>query len=209
MITKKLSKKQIIIPIRANNAKTIIKNANKHIFNINTSLKGAKSDTITDFIQADNKNIVITTNKATSASNLIIIERYFKNDNNIDSENMASPYLPQSKSYLRILDISQFINNSNFPIFLNIIEEVIKNSHVFNNITLALHPYLIKAFPKSDIVVVWIDIQDSQSKTKVKSIINQYFNISHHIAIVCGINMKPSVLQCKNYQKWGYTTSTC
>ena len=50
MITKKLSKKQIIIPIRANNAKTIIKNANKHIFNINTSLKGAKSDTITDFI---------------------------------------------------------------------------------------------------------------------------------------------------------------
>jgi len=50
MITKKLSKRQIIVPIRANNAKTIIKNANKHIFNINKSLKGAESDTITDFI---------------------------------------------------------------------------------------------------------------------------------------------------------------
>jgi len=50
MITKKLSKRQIIVPIRANNAKTIIKNAKKHIFNINKSLKGAESDTITDFI---------------------------------------------------------------------------------------------------------------------------------------------------------------
>ena len=41
---------------------------------------------------------------------------------------------------------------------LDIIERVIKTSHIFDDIILVSQPYIIKASPKSDIAIVWIDI---------------------------------------------------
>ena len=68
--------------------------ANTHITNINRLLKGVKFTTSIDFIHADNKDILITTNNATSASNLNIIEKYIKELNNIDYDNIKSLHLP-------------------------------------------------------------------------------------------------------------------
>ena len=69
-----------------------------------------------------------------------------------------SPRLPQSKSYLKILEIPYYIKDTNLPITVNIVKKVFQTTYIFNNIVLASWLYIIKAFPKSDIVVIWIDI---------------------------------------------------
>ena len=82
---------------------------------------------------------------------------------------------------------------------LDIIERVIKTTYIFDNTILASYSRIIKVFPKSNITMVWVDIWDSQNDTKVKSLINKFFNIGHHIAIIRGTNINPSIPQCKNY----------
>jgi len=52
--------------------------------------------------------------------------------------------LPQLKSYLKILEVSYFLENTNLYITFNIVEMVIKNSHIFNDIVLASQPHIIK-----------------------------------------------------------------
>ena len=69
-----------------------------------------------------------------------------------------SPRLPQSKSYLKILEIPYYIKDTNLPITVNIVKKVFQTTYIFNNIVLASWLCIIKAFPKSDIVVIWIDI---------------------------------------------------
>jgi len=59
-----------------------------------------------------------------------------------------------SKSYLKILDILYFIEDTNLPITSDIIESVIHSTYIFNDTILAYYPYIIKAFPKSDIAVI-------------------------------------------------------
>ena len=83
MTTKGLYKKQIIILISTNNSKTIISQANIHISNINRLLKDVKSEVSADFIYSNNKGVILTTNKVTASSDLIIVERYVKELNNI------------------------------------------------------------------------------------------------------------------------------
>ena len=74
---------------------------------------------------------------------------------------------------------------------------------------LASSPCIIKASPKSDMAIIWIDIWDSQNGTKGKNLINRYFNIGKHIATICKTNMNPGIFQCKNCWKWGHTTFAC
>jgi len=57
------------------------------------------------------------------------------------------------------------------------IEGVLKETHLFKGVVLASKPCVIKASPKSDVAVVWVDIWDSQSGSSAKNIINRCFNI--------------------------------
>ena len=63
----------------------------------------------------------------------------------------------------------------------------------------------MKASLKLDMAMIWINIWDSQSKMNAKGLINKLFKIGSSIVIVCGANINPGVLQCKNYQKWDHT----
>ena len=49
---------------------------NKHIANINRLLKDVKSDVMADFIQADQRDLVITTNKVAAIIDLNTTESY-------------------------------------------------------------------------------------------------------------------------------------
>ena len=60
----------------------------------------------------------------------------------------------QSKSYLKILGISYFVKNTNFPIILNIIESVIKSTYILNDIVLTSYSQVIKILSKSDIAII-------------------------------------------------------
>ena len=205
MTTKSPSRKQIIIPIKSNNAEIVIAKANIYVSNVNRLWMGVKSEIFINFICSDNKGLLITTNKVDIISNLNIIKKYVKDLNNIDSNNIISLRLPQSKSYLKILSIPYFVKDTNLSISSDIIESIIKSNHIFNSIILVLWPHIIKASPKVDILVIWIDICDSQNSSNAKILINKCFNIGSHIATICDTNMNPSVFQCKNCWKWGHT----
>ena len=86
---------------------------------------------------------------------------------------------------------------------------ILKQNHIFDNISLASKPRVIKVLPKSNISIVWIDIWDVQSGSNAKMLINRCFNAGSYIATIWGANMKPGVLQCKNCWKWGHTTFSC
>ena len=89
------------------------------------------------------------------------------------------------------------------------VEEIIRGSHIFNNIILASKLCIIKVSPKSDIAIVWMDIWDAQSGKKAKELINRYFNVGSYIATIKGTNINPSIPQCKNCWKWGHATFSC
>jgi len=208
MTTKGPSRKQVIIPMSQDNSNIVTSHADEYIFNINRLLKSTKSNVTADFIRSDGTGIIVTTNQVASASDMNIMENYIKGSTNVNTNEVSSPRLPQSKSYLKILGIP-YLTNNNTPITRNQIEEVIKRVHLFNDVTLASSPRIIKASPKSDMAVIWIDIWDSQNGAIGKNLINRCFNIGKHIATIRGTNMNPGVPQCKNCWKWGHTTFAC
>jgi len=80
---------------------------------------------------------------------------------------------------------------------------------MFNEITLAARPWVIRASRNSDMSVIWINIWDSQNGSKAKALINYSFNFGWHIATIRGTTMNPGVPQCHNCWKWGHITFTC
>ena len=74
--------------------------------------------------------------------------------NNVNSNNVMSPRLLQFKSYLKILGIPYLWKDTNLSITPNIIERVIKSTHIFDDTVLASYPQVIKASPKSDMAVI-------------------------------------------------------
>ena len=82
-----------------------------------------KSEVSVDFIHFNNKGVIITTNKAVASSNLNVVKRYIKELNNIDLNNVMSLQLPQSKLYLKILEITYFLENTNLSITSNLIKK--------------------------------------------------------------------------------------
>ena len=143
-----------------------------YITNINRVLKNIKSKVIANFIYMNLADIIIMTNKVAFSLDLQIIEKYVKNTNLIDSDNIDTPCLLQSKLYLKIIGISYFLENNNSLILADIIE-IIKENHIFNNIIIALRPWIIKVSPKSDMAIIWLDIWNVQSGSKAKRLINR------------------------------------
>ena len=197
MTIKSSSRKQVIIPMNANNSEAIILQESTHISNINRLLKGMKSEILADFICSNNKGVVIMTNKAAATSDLSIIRKYIKRVDNVDLENMSCHWLPYSKSYFKILGVLYILENTNVLITSEVIE-VIKNIYFFNNIVLASCSHIIKASPRSDIAVIWVNIWDLQSSTKAKGLINRSFNVGCYIATIHSTNMNLDISQCKN-----------
>jgi len=96
IMTKSLSRKQIIIPMSMTNIEKVIAQSNTYIVNINRLLKEVKSDISVDYICFDNKGIIIITNKVATSSNLNIMKKYVKELNNVDVNDVMSPRLSQS-----------------------------------------------------------------------------------------------------------------
>ena len=187
MTTKGPSRRQVIIPMSNENSSKFMLSSEDNIANINRALKNIKSDTLADFVRIDHCGLIITTNKVASMSDLNTIERYIKNVNNIELNDISSLRLPQLKSYLKIIGIPYLIENTNTLINSSMVETIIKNLHIFNDVVLASKPRVIKVLPKSDIVIIWVDIWNVQSGSKVKYLINRCFNIGNFITIIQGV----------------------
>ena len=114
---------------------------------------------------------------------------------------------PKSKSYMKIVGLPY--SSKLWVITPDLIKGVLKDSYLFKNTVLASKPCVIKASPKSDKAVVWVDIWDSQSSSCAKNIINCWFNVGQFIATMHRTNMNLGVPQYKNYWKWGHLTLSC
>ena len=54
----------------------------------------------------------------------------------------------------KIIEISYYIVKTNPPITSDVMEKIIKETHIFNDIVLVSYPCIIKASPKLDIAVI-------------------------------------------------------
>ena len=210
MTTKGPSRKQIIIPMSNDNISSFMKNSTLHVANINRLLRNVKTKVLVDYIRSDDSGIIIITNKVAQQSDMSIINQYVKNSNDINSLQVEDSRLLKSKSYLKIIGIPFYPHsNSQEKLTSTDIESILKQNHIFDNISLASKLRVIKVSPKSNMAIVWIDIWDVQSGSSAKMLINRCFNVGNYIATIRGVNMNPSVPQCKNCWKWGHSTFSC
>ena len=93
MITKNLSRKQVIVPMGSNNTKRVMAKTDTRVFNINRLFKEVKSEISINLIYSNNKRLLITTNKVAAISNLNIIKKYMKDINDVDSSDIISSKL--------------------------------------------------------------------------------------------------------------------
>ena len=181
-----------------------------HVANINRQLHNAKLEVLVNYICSEPLGITIITSKVSKQSDLLIIDQYVKNSNNINVLQVKEPRLPKLKSYLKIISIPFYPHaNSQEQLMSDDIETILKQNQIFDNISLASKPRVIKVSPKSDMSIIWIDIWNVQSGKNAKMLINRYFNVGKYIATIWGANMNPGVLQCKNCWKWGHITFLC
>jgi len=202
------SRKQAIVPTSNNIKDTIMGEANAHIFQINMLLKSIKSTTRAEFICPCPGGVSINTNSVLNTSDLNTIERYLKSINGTGNNEVLAPWLPQSKSYLKITGIPYIQPNGNKLTGDNI-TTTMKQLELFEPVNLAAKPRVIKASSKSDMAIIWFDIWDSQNGSKAKLLINHSFNFGRYITMIRATNMNPGVSQCHNYWKWGHSTLSC
>jgi len=185
-----------------------MKDAGNHVSLINNHLRHIKSTMRAEFIRPLTGCISIITNNVPSSSDLTVIEQYIKSIEGINTNEVSPPRLPQSKSYLKIIGIPYTKPDGN-KLTSNDITDYIRHTDLFESISFSSKPRVIKASPKSDMAIVWLDIWDFQNGSKAKSLINHSFNYGCHIATVRGTNMNPGVPQCHNCWKWGHLTFSC
>jgi len=137
-----------------------------------------------DFVYMDQAGIIIVTNKVASPLDLQTIKKYVKNLNNINAEKVKVPHLPQLKLYLKIIDIFYLLENTNTPILVDVVKSIIKSNYIFNNIVIVLRLCIIKVSPKSDMMIIWLDIWNVQSSSNARDLINRCFNIGSYITMI-------------------------
>jgi len=159
MTTKGPSRKHTIIPMSYDNVSSFIKNSSLNVANINRQLHNAKSDVLVDYVRSDNTGIIVITNKVAQQSDLSIIDHYVKNANDINAFQVEDSRLPKSKLYLKIIGIPYYSHtNSQEKLMSSDVETILKQNHIFDNISLVSRPRIIKVSPKSNMAIVWIDI---------------------------------------------------
>ena len=113
----------------------------------------------------------------------------------IDATGVDVSCLSQLKSYLKIIGISYYFHdNPSKHLLFNNVEEIIKQNQIFDNVILTFKPYIIKVLSKSDMLIVWMDIWNIQSRSKVKGLINYCFDVGNYIATIRSANMNLDVL---------------
>ena len=76
------------------------------------------------------------------------------------------------------------MKNMNTPLSLNVVEIIIKSNHIFNNIAIVSRPKVIKVLLRLDMGIIWLDIWNIQSSSRVKDLINRYFNFRSYITMI-------------------------
>ena len=198
-----------MIPLTPATAEMVVANAVSAVKSCNKSLVSACFKLRVESVHKAWNDVFISTNFVASAEELEVIKQWLKKIAGFGKDTEVEPRLPQSKSFLKILGVSYWDSNSSLPITPTQVAEALSTSPLFEGITLASIPRIMKASPSSDMSVIWINIWNSQKGSKSKILINHLFNFGHHTATVRGTAMYPGVAQCHNCWHWGHPTYVC
>jgi len=116
--------------MNSDNIVKLMSNSSNYITKNNRLFKNIKSDTKADYIWLEKSGIIIVTDKAVFSLDFQTIEKYIKNLNQIDFENVEFSQLPQSKSYLKIIGLSYFIENMTTSLTSDVVKTILKNNHI-------------------------------------------------------------------------------
>ena len=112
MTTKGPSRKQVIIPMSKENIESFIKNSSFRVSSMNKQLWNAKTEILIDYIWAELLGITVVTNKVAQSSDLMLIDQYIKNSNDVNTLQVEELRLPKSKSYLKIIGILYYTHRN-------------------------------------------------------------------------------------------------
>ena len=207
MTTQGPTRCQVLVPL--DSAELIVANAASAVQSCNKGLVEARSKLRVESVHKAWDGVSMSTNSVASLAELEVIKQWLKKTAGLGESTEVEPCLPQSKSFLKILGVPYWDSKSSLPITPAQVEAALSNSPLFEGVSLASMPHIMKASPSSDMSVIWIDIWDSQKGSKGKTLINRSFNFERHTATVRGTAMHPGVAQCRNCWRWGHPTHAC
>ena len=209
IMTQGPTRHQVLVPLDSAATELIVANAASAVLSCNKGLVEACSKLRVESVHKAWDGVSMSTNSVVSAAELEVIKQWLKKTAGLGESTEVEPRLPQSKSFLKILSVPYWDSKSSLPITPAQVEAALSNSPLFEGISLASTPCIMKASPSSDMSVIWIDIWDSQKHSKGKTLINRSFNFGRHTATVWGTAMHPGVAQCRNCWCWGHPTHAC
>ena len=89
--------------------------------------------------------VSMSTNSVASVAELEVIKQWLKKTARLSENTEVEPRLPQSKLFLKILDVPYWNSKSSLPITPVQIETALSNSPLFEGISLASMPHIMKA----------------------------------------------------------------
>jgi len=158
MTTHRPTRCQVLIPLDTPTAEVVVANAATAVESYNKGLVEAHFKLRVESVCKAWDGISISTNFVASAAELEMIKQWLKKVAGLAASTVVEPRLPQSKSFLKILGVPYWGNNSSLPITQAQVESVIANTPIFEGVVLASRPRIMKASPSLDMSVIWIDI---------------------------------------------------
>ena len=168
MMTQGPTRHQVLVPLDSAATETMVANAASAVQFYNKGLVEACSKLRVESVRKAWDGMSMSTNSITSAAELDVIKQWLKKTAELGESTEVEPCLPQSKSFLKILGVPYWDSKSSLPITRAQVEAALSNSLLFEGVSLASMPCIMKASPSSDMSVIWIDIWDSQKGSKVR-----------------------------------------
>ena len=107
---------QVLILLNALSAEIVMANAAMTVESCNRGLVEARSKLRVESVCKAWDGVSISTNFVASAAELEVIKQWLKKVTGLNSTVVVKPHLPQSKSFLKILGVPYWGDNSSLPI---------------------------------------------------------------------------------------------
>ncbi|KXN85439.1 hypothetical protein AN958_11335 [Leucoagaricus sp. SymC.cos] len=155
-----------------------------------------------------------STNLVPTPAKYEIIHEWLSKAIQCDRNDIPIPRAPMSKSYLKIVGVNFYMppewhKDGSTQLMADNVLYVMNRNPLFEKVTLASMPRIMKASPHSDMAIIWFDIWDSQKGTNAKLLTDRSFNFDRNVAVIRACNMHPGISQCQNCWKWGHLTAKC
>ena len=129
------------------NAASAVESCNKGLVSVHSKLRVEPVYKAWD-------SMSISTNSVAFAAELEVIKQWLKKTAGLGEITEVEPRLPQSKSFLKVLGIPYWDSKSSLPITPAQVAEALSSSPLFEGVTLASMPCIMKASPSSDMSII-------------------------------------------------------